>query len=110
MQFPFQVLPDASELGNKYFLEGVLGTELLQLVVDLVVDEQPVVLERIRFDDFESVGFIELVDHLNSLKVQIHPRLGAAVCVVNVVALHACLHSEHLPEDGYHRVHPRGYH
>ena len=86
------------ELLNVDLAERVLGAELVDFVVNLVVDPGLVVVDGVVLDGGPGKVWLQAVDDFNLLEVDDDAALGTAGNIVYSVGLHShlnCIHRRH---------------
>jgi len=92
------------ELVDVDLAESVLGAELVDLVVDLVVDPRLIVVDRVVLDCGPGHVWLQSVDHLDFLEVDDDTALGAAGNAADSVSLNGDLDSVKIGDEGHFGV------
>lgn len=71
----------------------MLGTELIDLVVDLVVDPRLVIVDCVVLDSVPGQGLVQSIDHFDLFEVDDHATLSAARHIADSICLHCHLDS-----------------
>ena len=87
-----KLLVQVVELVNEHLLQGGLGAELVDFVVDLVEDPSLVVVHSVVLHGLVRVFLSESVDDFNLVEFNHNSTLGSTGYVVNFICLNCHLH------------------
>jgi hypothetical protein len=91
LQFVLKLLVKVVELVDEDLLEGGLGAELVNFMMNFIKDPGLVVVDGVILDCLIGVLFPESVDHFNLVKSNEDSSLGTTRHIVNLIGLYSHL-------------------
>jgi hypothetical protein len=110
LQFVLKLLIKVVELIDEDLLEGGLGAELVDFVMDLIKDPGLVVVDGVVLDCLIGVFFPESVDYFNLVESNEDSSLGTARHIVNLIGLYSHLNRLVRSQKGHLHVPARPSH